>query len=372
LSYIEISKSNLIHNIKTFRKYINPNTKLAAVVKANAYGHGQNEVAAVINDYVDYFQVDDFSEFISLKNLVSKPILILGYISKAEIQETVRSNAIIAVYDIEKLRLIDQAACRLGTKAKVHIKIDAELGRQGLLLSELPEFIDECKRCNYIEFDGVYSHFANIEDVDDFSHAQVQIDAFGKALELFKAAGFNKLMTHMSATSGIIVYDKNLTKNNIVRLGLGLYGMWPSDNLKNKYQDKIELKPIIKWVTHVAQVKTLPTGHSIGYGLTYITDKPTKIAIVPQGYSDGYDRRFSNVGQVLIHGNRCDVVGRVAMNIFVVNISEIDDVKVEDEVVILGKQGSENISAEELAGKIGTINYEITARISSLLPRIIE
>ncbi|MEI7539802.1 MAG: alanine racemase [Candidatus Saccharibacteria bacterium] len=371
LSYVEISKSRLLSNIEHVRSYISPNTKIAAVVKGDAYGHGQNEVAAIINNYVDYFQVDDLCELRSLRDVVSKPILVLGYIVKSEIREAIESNAIIAIYDNERLELIDQIAGELNVKAKIHIKIDACLGRQGLLATDIPDFIDECKKCENIEFDGIYSHFANIEDTDDPSHTQAQIKTFKNAVELFKSAGFDDLKTHISATSGILVYDKNLNENNIVRLGIGLYGLWPSENLKNNYLNELKLEPVMRWITHVAQVKVLPANYTIGYGLTYVTDKPTKVAVIPQGYSDGYDRGLSNCGEVLIRGVRCKVLGRVAMNMFVVDVSKLDQVAVEDEVVLLGWQGNESISAEELALKIDTINYEITTRISALLPRIV-
>ena len=371
LSYIEISKSKLIQNIQSWRAYLGPKTKLTAVVKANAYGHGQNEVASIINDYVDYFQVDDFRELQLLSGFVTKPILVLGYIAKSELEEAVRLGAIFAIYDIERLRLADQVAKTLNKKAKIHIKIDAKLGRQGLLISEISEFIDECKKCKNIEFDGIYSHFANIEDTDDPSHALAQIDTFNEAVNMFKMAGFDNLKTHISATSGILVYDKNLNKNDIVRLGIGLYGLWPSSALENDYKKLINIESVMRWVTHVAQIKVLPAGYTIGYGLTYVTKKATKVAIIPQGYSDGYDRDLSNSGEVLIMGKRCNVLGRIAMNMFVVDVSELDDVKSESEVILLGNQGSECITAEEIASKIGTINYEVIARISALLPKVI-
>lgn len=372
LSYIEISRDRLIHNVQSFRSFINNDVELAVVVKGNAYGHGQNEVAAAINDYVDYFQVDDFEEFKSLKNVVSKPILILGYVAKHEIEEALSASAILAIYDIERLEIINALAGKLHQRAKVHVKIDAELGRQGLLLSDLDEFVERLRKMENITLDAIYAHFANIEDTDDFTHAEKQLRTFRAAKAFFAKSGFNNLKSHISATSGILVYDKDRNENKIVRLGIGLYGMWPSENLKNKYQNVISLKPVLKWVTHIAQIKTLPAGYTVGYGLTYKTERATTIAVIPQGYSDGYDRGLSNKGEVLIHETRCKILGRVAMNMFVVDISKLKNVKLEDEVVLLGEQGDKNISAEELASKIDTINYEITTRISPTLKRIIK
>lgn len=372
LSYIEISKENLIHNFQTFRNFIHPGAKIAAVIKANAYGHGQNEIAKILEKHVDYFQVDDASEFLLLRKITEKPVLILGYVSSDELAEVLEKQGILAVYDAEQAQIIDDAAKKLGTKATVHVKIDACLGRQGVLISELENFVVALKKCENVKVEGIYSHFANIEDTNDFSHAQLQIENFQKAKKYFQQEGYENLLSHIAASSGIMVYEKNDGKSDIVRPGIGLYGMWPSDDLKAKLNSsEFNLRPVMRWVSHIAQVKTVPKNYTIGYGLTYVTDKPTKIAIIPQGYSDGYDRGLSNCGEVLIKGTRCKVLGRVAMNMFVVNVDHLENVKAEDEVVLLGKQGQQCIIAEEIAEKIGTINYEITTRISPLLPRII-
>ena len=369
LSYIEISKENLIHNFKTFRNFVHGDTKIAAVIKANAYGHGQNEVAEVLEDYVDYFQVDDVLELRLLRQVSGKPTLVLGYVAEDEINEAIELDGILGVYDIKQLKQIEKSAAILGRKVLVHVKIDANLGRQGVLVEDAENFCQQLKDFKNITVDGIYSHFANIEDTSDFSHAQKQIENFRRAVEIFKAQGFGEIKTHISASSGIMVYEKALGQSDIVRLGISLYGMWPSEELKERFEENFQLKPVMRWVTHVAQVKTVPENYSIGYGLTFITNKPTKIAVIPQGYSDGYDRGLSNQGEVLICGKRCKVLGRVAMNMFVADVSEIENVTAGDEVVLLGSQGNENISVEEIADKLETINYEITTRTLALLPR---
>lgn len=370
LSYIEINRENLIHNFRTFRKFVHPNTEIICVVKGNAYGHGLKEVVTILDSHAEMFGVNSLEELRSLRTISQKPVLVLGYISKEDLEEAVSLNATLGVYDIERIKLINDIGEQKGIKLKVHIKIDAALGRQGILLENLEDFVKQIKKLRHIEIEGLYAHFANIEDPDDFSHAQKQIDIFDMAVQTFKDHGFTDIKKHMSASSGILVYDKDTGKNNLVRLGISLYGMWPDEYLR-KRQDKILLKPTLRWVSHIAQVKTLPAGHSIGYSLTYITSRPTTVAIIPQGYSDGYDRGLSNQGDVLIHGKKCRVLGRVMMNMIVADVSHLSDVKVEDEVVLLGSQDSSTISAEEIANKIGTINYEVTTRISPLLPRII-
>ncbi len=372
LSYLEISKEKLLHNFALLKSLVKTETKIIAVVKANAYGHGQNEVAGILEEVADYFQVDDLMELKLLRKISQKPILVLGYVAQDEIGEALQLEGTLSVYSINQITKIEEEAKKFGKKVVVHVKIDAELGRQGVLADEVQDIIEVLKKSENISVEAVYSHFANIEDTTDFSHAQKQIDSFAKALKIFQENGFENIKTHMSASSGIMVYEKNEGISDFVRPGLGMYGMWPSIDLEKRFENEnFLLKPVLRWVTHVAQVKILPAGHSIGYGLTYVTSKPTKIAIIPQGYSDGYDRGLSNKGEVLIGGTRCPVLGRVAMNMFAVDVTHLENVKTEDEVVLLGFQGEENISAEEIAEKIETINYEITTRISPLLPRVI-
>jgi alanine racemase len=380
LSCIEISKANLIHNIKQFRRVIDTRTKISAVVKANAYGHGDVEVVKILNSYVDYFQVNSVEELERVRKFTKKPILVLGYIQKSDLQEAMNLGCIISVFDLHHALLINTEAGKLGIKQKVHIALDSHLGREGIMPAQVARFVVEIKKMKYIKVDGVYSHFANIEDIHstgsgpsaDFSHAQKQIDSYEGAVKIFKENGYSKIQTHISATSGILAYEKWKGINNIARLGIGLYGMWPSVELEKMWKKKISLKPVLKYVTHIAQVKTLPKGHSIGYGLTYITKSEMQIAVIPQGYADGLSRTLSNNGSVLIKGKRAPILGRIAMNMFVVDVSHIKGVKAEDEVVILGTQKGETITAEELARNMGTINYEVTTHLSPLLPRIVK
>lgn len=371
LSYIELSKENLRHNVAALKKLCAPQTKIAAVIKGNAYGHYQNLIATLLEKNVDYFQVDDLEELQLLRKVSKKPTLVLGYVPLTELTKLVALKAIPGIYSIEQLNMLNKIGSEQNKKIAVHIKIDALLGRQGILSKEIPNFIKTLKNCTGIKVDGIYSHFSNIEDTSDFTHAQKQLDNFKKTVESFKKAGFKDFKTHISATSGLIVYDSRNPEFDIVRLGIGLYGLWPSEDLKTRFSHKLELKPVLRWVTHIAQIKILPKNFPIGYGLTYVTTKPTKVAVIPQGYSDGYDRGLSNIGEVLIRGKRCPVLGRVAMNMFVVNVSHVKNVNLEDEVVLLGKRGNEEITAEEIAQKLGTINYEVVTRISPLLSRVV-
>ncbi len=379
LSCIEISKKNLIHNIKQFRNFAKKGTEFAVAVKGNAYGHGEKEIIEITEPYIDFFQVDSFEELVILRKSSTKKTFILGYVGKADLFEAVKLGCLLSIFSIEQLKEVNKVAGKLKVKQEIHVPVDAHLGREGFLLEELPNLLKEIKKSRNIKLAGLYAHFANIEDTKDFSHAQKQINQYKNAIKLtdkFCAIYLpdcrEGIQTHISATSGLLVYEKGDGTHPLVRLGIGVYGMWPSKYLKTIYKSfKINLKPVITWKTKIAKVKILQKGATIGYGLTYTTEKKMKIAIIPQGYADGLDRGFSNNGYVLVRGKRCRILGRVHMNMCAVDVDHISNVKNEDEVVILGHQGQEEITAEEMARRINTINYEITTRISPLLPRIV-
>ncbi|HAS69579.1 alanine racemase [Candidatus Nomurabacteria bacterium RIFOXYC2_FULL_36_8] len=372
LSYLEISKDNLIHNIKQFKGLVKGKTKIAIVIKANAYGHGDMEVAKIANPYVDYFQVDSIEEAERVRKVSKKPILIFGYTNEDGVKRAIEIGAIISAFDLIHLLKINHVAEISKKKTKVHLAIDSYLGREGIMPSQVENIIKEIKILKNIVLDGVYSHFANIEDTMNSTHANRQIDTYHKCVEIFRENGYPNINTHISATSGILVYEKGENLHNIVRLGIGLYGLWPSEHLEYLNKKKINLKPVLKWITHVAQVKVIPANYPIGYGLTYITKKATKIAIIPQGYYDGLTRSMSNNGEFLIRGKKVKIIGRVAMNMIVVDVSHVKDVRADDEVVIIGIQDKAKITAEDVAKRMDTINYEVTTKISALLPRIIR
>ena len=382
LSYIEISKKNLIHNIKGLKSLSKKRTKIVSIVKANAYGHGQNEIAKIIEPYTDYFGVNSISELEILRKVTKKKTFVLGYVYESDLEKALKLDCVLSVFSLDHFKKINKIAQKLKknpsaiarprARQEINISIDAYLGREGFLNDELSKFFIELKKSKYIKILGIYAHFANIEDTLNFSHANKQIKKYEEAVKIASEFGFTKLETHISATSGLLAYEINKGIHPVIRLGIGLYGLWPSENLKNIWKNKVELKPILSWKTKIAQIKTLPKGNTIGYGLTYKTKKETKIAVIPQGYSDGFDRGLSNIGEVLIGGTRCKILGRIAMNMFVVDVSQIPNVKAEDEVVIIGTQKGKKITVEEIADKIGTINYEVVARLSALLPRIVN
>jgi alanine racemase len=370
LSFVELSRSNARHNIAEFRRLLHPGTQIVTVVKGNAYGHGMPEMIGMLEDVVDYFQVDDLLELRELRRHSQKPTLVLGYVARGELEEAVTLGGELAIYDETRLPCLQEIATKLGIAPQLHLKIDTYLGRQGILPDDLERFLDLVAGYPALKLVGVYSHFANIEDTTDFSHALKQIQTFEESVRAVRARGYLDVKTHISSTSGVLAYENGAGHNLLVRIGIGTYGMWPSERLRKQHV-AMDLRPVMRWVTHVAQVKTVPPGFPIGYGLTYQTMKPTRVAIIPQGYSDGYPRAFSNRGEVLIRGTRCGVLGRVAMNMFPVDVTHLPDLRPEEEVVLLGSQGGETIAAEELAETLDTINYEVTTQVSPLLPRVV-
>ncbi|MEI6553431.1 MAG: alanine racemase [bacterium] len=371
LSYIELSKHNLLSNIKQFGSILPKGQKLVAVVKANAYGHGLKEVVSISHAYIDYFQVDDIAELTEIRKYTNKPVLVFGYVALDQLDLIFKHNAVLGVYNTETVETLNRLALKNKQNIKIHLKMDAFLGRQGIMKEDLEKYISLIKKTKYIQLESIYTHFSNIEDVDNLNHADKQFEELLKAKEIVKSLGFPNISHHVSATSGFLTDQDKNWESSLLRLGIGMYGLWPSASLKNKLSKKIVLKPVMRWITKLAQIKSIPKGFPIGYGLTFVTKRKTKIGIVPQGYSDGYDRGFSNNSTVLVRGKRCPVLGRVAMNIFVVDLTNVKGVHLEDEVVLLGNQEKATISADELANKINTINYEIVARVSSLLDRVV-
>ena len=368
LTHIEVSKANLLHNFSQLKQTVKPGTIIVSVVKGNAYGHGITETVQILKDVTDWFGVISIEDIRAVRAYSDKPVMVLGYLADEDLEEAVKLDTIFDVYSIDRLERLNSIGLKCNKNIAVHLKIDALLGRQGFLVSELKQVLERLPSLPRIQLEGIYAHFANIEDTRDFSHAQKQIDTFQAAKDLVKAHGYF-IHTHISSTAGSLVYEKIKHENDIVRFGIGLYGMWPSHYLQSDMEHNMELKPVMRWLSKIAQVKTLPAEHPIGYGLTYTTSKDTRIAVVPVGYYDGYDRGLSNKGEVLISGTRCKVIGRVAMNMIVVDISHLKDVHVEDDVVLLGTQGDEIVTAEEIAKHIDTINYEVTTRINPLLSR---
>jgi alanine racemase len=374
-TWIEINRNNLLHNLEQFRKLIGEKTKIMGVVKANAYGHGLTEVAQAILDKVDWFGVDSLAEALKLRQVaIKKPILILGYVELKDLREAVKNNISLTVYNKETIEKLGKIPIQNPNfNPKVHIKIETGTSRQGVGENEILDFVKFIKNYPSIEIEGLSTHYANIEDTTDSSFAMEQLAIFSRVAEILKKEGVAAPLRHTACSAATILFPE--TRFDMVRLGISMYGLWSSKETKAVAKNKnidLDLKPVLTWKTIVAQVKTVKSGTPIGYGLTERVSRDSRIAVLPIGYFDGYDRKLSSVGNVLIHGKRCKILGRVCMNIIIVDVTDLEKIELENEVVLLGRQGREEVSAEDLAQKIGTINYEVVTRINSLIPRIIK
>ena len=371
-TWLEILKTALLHNLAVFKRIVGKKTKIAAVVKANAYGHGLTETITVLKNKADVFAVDNVEEALTVRKIESKkPIIVLGYVVRPNIKILIEHNISFVVYSPDVLKYI--ISLKLPQRAKVHIKIETGLNRQGVEGKDLLKILTFLKKHkDKIFLEGIYTHFANVEDTLDPTFAENQLKRFNESLAIVKSKGFNPPLIHTAASAATLIFKKS--HFSMVRAGIGLYGLWPSRETKIALSGKkirVLFEPVLTWKSTVAQVKIIGKGESVGYGRTWFAPRKSKIAIIPFGYSDGFDRKLSNSGKVIIRKSFAPVIGRVAMNMIMVDVSEIKKIKEGDEVIIIGKSGKLSITADEIAEKIGTINYEVISRINPLLPRII-
>ncbi len=378
-TWVEISEKNLKSNLSQFRNLIGKKRKLMAVVKSNAYGHGLVEIAKVAQESeANWIGVDSIDEALELKkNGLELPILILGYTLKSRLREVVENGFRQVVYNketIEELGKITNLKIPnlKNKKVNVHIKVETGTSRQGVLEKNILSFVKFINKFKNIKIEGISTHYANIEDTTDHSYARGQLKEYNKIIKLLEDSGFEVPIKHTACSAATVLFPE--TYFDMVRLGISMYGHWSSKETQVSAKErgrKLELKPVLSWKTVVAQIKTIKAGTPVSYGITEKVTQDTKIAVLPIGYWDGFDRGLSSVGNVLIGGQKCKVLGRVCMNMIVVDVNHIKDISLEDEVVIIGEQGIEEITAEEMAAKIGTINYEVLTRINPRILRIV-
>jgi len=373
LLWVEIDRAALGHNIGLFRKLIGPGKKLLAVVKANAYGHGLLEVSRLaLARGVDWLGVHSLEEALALRAAgLRPPVLILGAVALDELKTAVEADTRLTIYNPETVDRLAAVTARLGKKARVHVKVETGTNRQGVAEKQLLGLVRRIRKSPNLVLEGLSSHFANIEDTTDPSYPDYQLENYKRAASLLEDQGLRVPVKHMSCTAATILFPR--THFDLARVGIGLYGLWPSKetylSCLHQHLSPLKLKPVLSWKTRVVQVKTLAKGSFVGYGCTFRTTRPSRLAVLPVGYSDGYDRRLSNAGYVLIRGRRAPVRGRVAMDFIMVDVTDVPAAKLEDEVTLLGRDGRESISAEQMASLAGTISYEVLARINPLLPR---
>ena len=355
-------------NFREMRKNIAEDTKMIAVVKADAYGHGAVPIAHLIenHDYIWGFAAATAEEAVHLRQAgITKPILILGIVFDEYFPELVQYDIRPAVCEYDEAKKLSDEAVLQNKTVHIHIALDTGMTRIGY--ADIPESVEEIKKIAELpnlEIEGMFTHFARADEYDR-SPAMVQLERYQDFSKRVEEAGVDIPLHHCSNSAGIIrVPEANLS---IVRAGITIYGIYPSSEVE---RDIVKLAPVIELKSHITYVKDVPAGAAISYGGTYVADKKKRVATIPVGYADGYPRQLSNKGWVLIHGKKAPILGRVCMDQFMADVTEIDNVKKGDEVTLLGRDGDEFISIEEMGDLCGRFSYEFACDISPRVPRV--
>ncbi len=375
LNWVEIDAGALRNNVAEFKRRLGQGPRFGAVVKSNAYGHGMIEVARVAADAsADWLCVNNVDEGVALREAgLTLPILVMGYVPLDGLDEVVGHTLQPIVYNLETLERLDAIASSRGSNVGVHMKIETGTHRQGILERDVPEFVARLRGARALTLAGVTTHFANIEDTTSYDYATSQMAVFSRVADVIATLHPVPFLRHNACSAAALLFNR--THLDLVRVGISLYGLWPSKetyvSCLERGKPSLDLKPVMAWKTRIAQVKQVPEGEYVGYGCAWRATRATRIAVLPVGYYEGYDRELSGLAHVLVRGKRAPVRGRVCMNMCMVDVTDIPGAGLEDEVTLLGRQGDERITAGQLAAWRGTIAYEIVARIHPSLPRVV-
>ena len=362
LTWIEISKNALLNNISQIKKRFSDGIKFMAVAKANAYGHGLLEVVNIIQKNIDYLAVFAFEDAIFLrKNGIKKPILVLSRVFPDQIDLAIEHDIEVTISTIDILQKVKK-------NLKVHICVDTGLGRDGFTIFEMEKVISLLAD-SPMKINGLYAHFASADDVNFDNYTKKQIAELLSWKKEFLHLGLNPLIHHCA--SAAIMNSNILEQFDIARIGISLYGLWPSDQIKKMQQDKIKLIPVLSWKVRISELKFLPKGSVISYNCTYVLSRDSKLAILPIGYFDGIPRIASSNAFAIVKGKKVLQIGRVTMNLIVLDVTDIDNVKVGDVVTIIGCEDGAEVSADDWAKFAQSSNYEMVTRINSSIERIV-
>jgi alanine racemase len=386
-SRIELSESAFINNYTFLKGYLNPKTRLSAVVKGDAYGHSFEQFVPMAERAgIRHFSVFSLEEAWNVKSLIrhGSDVMIMGSVPDNALEWVIESGVEVYIFEMERLKAILISARNLGKKARLHLEFETGMNRTGLLPGLLPEIrqiLDDFK--GFYTIEGVCTHYAGAESSANYLRVREQIKTFGRVVREVKAAGIRPKVIHSACSAAALSYPS--TQMDMVRIGIAMYGYWPTRETFMHYALKTEqgegtsdpihsedpLKRVLSWKSHVMSTKLVPAGQFIGYGTSYLAGIPTKIAAVPVGYAYGFTRNLSNLGRVIVGGKRTSVVGVVNMNMMLVDITETPDVKRGDEVVLIGRQGDQEISVSSFSEMTQHINYETLVRLPADLPRVV-
>ncbi|MBF0204276.1 MAG: alanine racemase [Desulfamplus sp.] len=379
-SRLYVNLDALARNIKALKAKCDPDVSLMAVVKANAYGHGAVSVSrTALENGASFLAVARIHEAVELRQAgIDAPLLLFGDALPSQVEWLAQHDVRVTIGSVDVARELADAACHCGGTLKVHLKIDTGMGRLGFVVPEMVSLIS-CERhdrafdtaideimgistLDGLHVEGIYTHFAN-SDIRDKSHARGQVALFNRLICNLAKRGFKPEICHSANSAAIMEMPEG--HFNMVRAGIAMYGLWPSDEIN---RDLIHIEPVMSVVSKIIHLKAVPSGFKVSYGSTHVTPLPTKIATVPIGYADGYNRLLSSKGDMLVRGIRCPVVGRVCMDYTMIDVGSVPDAKLGDDVVVMGRQGDHFISADEIARHINTINYEVVCSFNRRMP----
>ncbi|MFP5245639.1 MAG: alanine racemase [Thermoanaerobaculia bacterium] len=359
-TYAEINLGAYDRNLDALRAKVPAGTKIIALLKANGYGHGAVELARRCTpDRVAMIGVALVEEGVELRKAgITTPVLVLGPLTLEQVRVALEHDLTMGVPGPEELEILAEVA--KDRDLSVHLKIDSGLGRMGCVETELPRVVELLQSAPRLRVEALYTHLANAGDPND-PFTDEQIARFHTLVETLREAGVDAPLHHVGNSAAAM---RGIASGDFVRIGIAMYGAAPLDT------EATRLEPVMTWKSEIARLKEVPPGYGIGYGITFRTKRASRIATLPVGYADGYSRRFSNRGEVLVRGRRAPVVGRVSMDLTTVDVTDIEDAQAGDEVVLLGRQGDDELSVEELAAKLDTISYEVFCNVSARVPRV--
>lgn len=365
-TWCEVDLKAIRQNMLNIRKKAGKDIKVMAVIKADGYGHGAVEIGKYIDQEADYFGVATIEEAVELREAeIDKPILVLGYTSPSLYGLNLRYDVEQTIYSMETAEKMSEEAVRAGKTAKIHIALDTGMTRIGITPDEKGlALVKEIRNLPGLEITGLFSHFS-CADMEDKSYTEEQMERYDYFVSLLEESHIAIPVKHLCNSAGIMEFDHH--RFDMVRAGIILYGLYPSEEVN---KDTLDLQPAMSWRTHVVNIMEPEMNRGISYGATYVTDHPCRIATISIGYADGYPRSLSNKGWVLIHGHRAPIVGRVCMDQTMVDITDIPDVKIEDVVTLIGQDGEERISVEDMADLSGSFNYEFVCDVGQRVKRV--
>lgn len=370
---VNIDLSALAHNLKEIRRIIGPAPRVMGVVKANAYGHGAVAIAEmVLENGADFLAVARISEAVELREGgINAPVLLLGDVEVDQVSYLGRRDIRACITSLESARLLSRAAVESSVALKVHLKIDTGMGRLGFMYDSFSQspfpvsIVDKIKaiyQLEGLEVEGIFTHFANA-DCRDKTHAELQFSLFTQLLEDLEKAGIRPAIRHAANSAALL--EMPHTHLDMVRAGIAMYGLWPSEEMD---RTRADLKPVMSITSRIIHLKQVPARFAVSYGSTYRPSRETLIATVPVGYADGYNRLLSSRADMLVRGTRVPVAGRVCMDLTMIDVGALPDVQVGDRVTLLGRQQDSDISADEIAALCNTINYEVVSSLTRRMP----